>query len=289
MGAALQSQSVARLSYSLNTPEILIATVFTLLVFLVVVGGVKKVESATAKIIPIATIVYIIMCTCVILLNVQRLPSALADIMRGAFDFKSAIGGVSTYSAFSAIKEGYLRGLLSNEAGAGTSSMAESRADIPPSDVGLLGVLEILFDTMLLCTLTAFSVLLVCDDPSGDGMKIVSDTFKNALGNFSEPLLFILIFAFAYSTVVCWYYYGTLSCEFVFGKKRTAKFTAVFLAFVFVGFLIPESILITLSDSFLFVMSVISLFAVLKNSERIVRLSENCGLLKAKRSKKSDV
>ena len=186
------------------------------------------------------------------------------------------------------VTEGFARGLLSNEAGAGTSSMAQSRSHAShPSVVGLFGISEIFFDTILLCSLTGFTVLLGTDDLSGSGISIVLRSIEGTLGLFSAPLFLLLIFLFAYSTIICWYYYAS-ECAFYLTRKRSGKiFTALFALFVFMGPLFSESLVIYTSDLMLFVMTIITLSTLIKNAERIIDLSADCGFIKLK-SKNSD-
>ena len=282
MGSALQLQSLILSSgESDRNHKYILAIVFTLLVALVIKGGAKKIENVTAVVIPLSTIIYIILCLKVVLCNISRLPETLKNIMTSAFNFRSFGGGVSSFLAIKALKEGYARGLLSNEAGAGTSAMAESRSNASPCDVGILGMCEVFFDTVLLCTLTGLTVLLSGVNLSQkNGVLIVRDALSSVLGGGAGIILFLLIFAFAYATVVCWYYYGLESFRFVFKKEKPLIFSALFLFFTFSGFLIPTGTLIGITDYILLFMSIMTLSILYKNSERVVRLSEQSGLLK---------
>ena len=294
MGTALQSKSALSATSSfIKIPPAVISVFFSFLVVITVFGGYRKIEGVTAALIPVATAIYAAICLGVIITNVDRVPSVLAAVMREAFDFKSAVGGVSVFLLSKTVKEGYARGLLSNEAGAGTSAMAESRSRSPhPAAVGLLGMCEVLFDTILLCTLTALAVLVgIPGEISGDGIEIVIEAFTPLLSSLAAPLVSALIMSFAYSTVVCWYFYGCESLSFIFGGRgRNALYIALFIGSTFGGFLLPEWLLITVSDYILFFMSAITLFTLIKSSERIRDLSEQYGLLNSKRRlKNSDV
>ena len=288
MGAALQSKSAVE-SAALATegnPSVF-ALVFTLLVLLVVLRGGGFVESVTAIAIPCATVVYVILCLSLIAFNIGKIPSVLSAVFRDAFNFRSAVGGTLGFLFSRSVKEGFARGLLSNEAGAGTSAMAQSRAEREhPAEVGLLGIVEVFFDTVLLCGLTGIAVLCAVPDPSAyeSGMEIVTLAVSSLFGGAGRLIIFLLIALFAYSTVICWYFYGTQCMKFLFGREKSRIYTVLFIYSVFVGFLIPSSILIYTSDYFLLFMSVLTLLTLLKSSERIIGLSEQYGLLK-----KSDV
>lgn len=282
MGSALQVKSFTdSLGGTVKIPEYVLSIFFVALVLSVILGGVKKISKVTSWAIPLSTLVYIILCLAVILKNIEKAPCVFANILSDAFNLKSIGGGVSSFIAMRALKEGYARGLLSNEAGAGTSAMAQSTSGGTPADAGLLGMIEVFFDTALLCMLTGFAVLFSGVDTLGlSGMEIVYNAFFAALGKSAVIIVFFLVFSFAFSTLICWYYYGTECVFFVFGKRRSPVYFAVFITLTATGFLIPINILISASDYLLFFMSVITVATLYKNSESIVLLSERCGLLK---------
>jgi AGCS family alanine or glycine:cation symporter len=125
-----------------------------------------------------------------------------------------------------------------------------------------------------------FAVLLAVPTPENfdSGIEIVKESLIR-LGDFSSPLLSVSVFAFAFSTVICWYYYGLCSLSYLTDGYKNL-FTFLFIIAVFLGALTPLSPLIALSDYLLLFLSIISLSAVIKNSDRLVYLSENEGLLK---------
>ena len=292
MGSALQSRSAVSATQRLiKANPIILALIFAFLCAAVVLGGAKKIENATSVIIPVATIVYIIICLVMIIGNARSMTSILSNIISDALNFRSAVGGVSAFFISNSLKEGYSRGLLSNEAGAGTSAMAQTRSkNLTPSDVGLLGMCEVFFDTSLLCMLTGFAVLSSLDnEPYGaGGMEIVLSAVRSSVGRGGECAVILLVFAFAYSTVICWYYYGRECFEYLFKDRGGAVFTSVYILFSFIGFIVSESTLIRLTDTILFLMSLLTVSALIKNSERIVILSEDGRLLKkSDRGKKS--
>ncbi len=282
MGCALQSESFVSSVSTVKIPDCIFALAFAIPIIAVIKGGAKKISSVTSVIIPMATLIYISICLSVILKHISELPSAVNKILAEAFNFPSITGGVSAFFGTKAIKEGYARGLLSNEAGAGTSSMAQARSNMSAAEVGLLGILEVFFDTTVLCTLTGLAVAVSGVDASGfsGGIEIISSVFKNTLGYASTVILTVLIFAFAFSTVVCWYYYGSECLEYLFKTKKSGWYTALFVFFTLFGFIVSTDVLIAVSDVLLFFMSVITVAVLYKNSERILVLSERHGLLK---------
>lgn len=281
MGSALQARSaIESVSKENGSIFYVSALIFTVLTAISIFGGGAKIEKITLYLIPIASLTYIILSLGVIFLNFSRIPYVISLIFNSAFSPEAALGGTGGFLISAKIREGFCRGLLSNEAGAGTSSMAHSRnQDDTPSAVGILGITEVFVDTVLLCTLTALTVLLSVPSPEqySSGIEIISAAIST-LGNFSTPLLSFSVIAFAYSTVICWYYYGETSIEFI-TKKKTKFFPFVFLASLFLGCIFPSDFLITVSDYLLFFMTILSLLAVMKNSDRLVNLSEKEGII----------
>jgi AGCS family alanine or glycine:cation symporter len=279
MGAAMQSQSaVSFAEKTLSINPFVFSFFFTAVVLISIVRGAKKIEKITCYIIPLATIVYILLCFVVIFRNFSDFFGIVIGILKSAFEFKSAAYGALVFLSSESLREGFARGLLSNEAGAGTSAMAESRSESREAcDVGLLGASEVFFDTTLLCTLTGLAILSsgVSLDSLPSAISLIISAFSSALGVGSTVIMFLLICAFSYSTVICWYYYGSVCCAFLFKKRFERLYIFFFLAFVLFGFLISESAMIALSDYLLFFMTVITLSVLIKKSERIVLLSEN--------------
>jgi AGCS family alanine or glycine:cation symporter len=247
---------------------------------LAILGGTQRIEKFTSFIIPAATLLYVFLTLAVILRNPGRIPHVFKLIISDAFAFDSALGGSAAFIIISKMREGFSRGLLSNEAGAGTSAFAHARnRDESPVSVGLVGMCEVLFDTVVLCMLTGIAVLISVPSPESysSGLEIVKSALSS-LGSFATPALTISIFAFAYSTVICWYYYGKCALSY-FTKKGEPVFALLFILSVFFGAIAPSGTLIVISDYLLFFSTIISLATVIKNSDRLRFLSENEGLI----------
>jgi AGCS family alanine or glycine:cation symporter len=212
------------------------------------------------------------MCFCVIFYNIDRFSTVISSIFLSAFSFKSAAGGITAI----AIKEGFARGILSNEAGVGTSAMAHLRSGRrSPHLAGLFGMCEVFFDTTLLCSLTGLAILLSVDNISAfeTPMSLVFKAFSSSLGAISV-LLLPIIFAFAYATLICWFYYGVEYCRLYFGVRREI-FLLAFLSFVLLAHLLPSVPLLSITDFVLLFMAILTLAAVVKKVDRICFLSKN--------------
>jgi len=283
MGAAMQSMTVIELSGEIfNTPPHFVGVFLVVLVLFAILGGAGLIEKITLFLIPVSTVVYIILCLVTIFCNLTNLPKVLEVIIEEAFTFRGATGGFFAALMSKQVKEGYSRGILSNEAGAGTSSFAHSRSGIMhPSTRGLFGIVEVFFDTGVLCMLTALAILSSGASLEGarSAMSLVLSSVGTPLGAASGMLLLLCCFTFAYSTVICWYYYGTVSVREFFGKRATPLFLPVFCLFVFFGGFLGEGLLVSVTDLSLLVLSVLTSFALIKNSDRIRTLSESGGLI----------
>ena len=219
MGASLQAAALVDVAESSVgfTPFLTVALLVVMLVP-ALIGGVNKIEKITEKLIPLTTIIYITMCFAVIFMNFDRLSATLSSIISSALSRDALLGG----GVALAIKEGFSRGVMSNEAGSGTSALAHARSmDRTPHLAGLFGICEVLFDTTLLCTLTGVAILVSCPDVGAYStpMALVFASFDSSLGGISRLILPIIL-CFAYSTIICWFYYGVVSCEGFFGGHR---------------------------------------------------------------------
>lgn len=192
-----------------------------------IIAGADRIGRITSKIIPPLTGAYIILSVFIIVQHRIMIGDILADIIVSAFTTKAAAGGVFGFSVREAVRFGVMRGIFSNEAGCGTSPTAHASADaVSPQHQGCLGVVEVVFDTHILCTLSAF-VLLIADRRFGcmpwgtenDSSAITLDAFENLGGRLAYVFLIVAIILFAYSTIIAQYYYGCCAVRFLSTKK----------------------------------------------------------------------
>lgn len=274
MGSAMQSSALLDSAEQTLSLKPAVTLIILLILFMpCLIGGARKIENITEIIIPLTTIIYIIGCIAVIIVNFSRLDDAICEIISSAFSFRSALGGGVS---FLAIKEGFARGILSNEAGVGTSAMAHSRsAERTPHVAGLFAMCEVFFDSTLLCMLTGIAILVSVEEVSAfkTPMSLVSEAFSSALGSRIALILPFLIFAFAYSTLICWYFYGR-ECMSVFFPKIAWAFPPAFIIFIFISGSLRSQNLLYVIDIILLLMAFLTLSAIVKGSGRIARISE---------------
>lgn len=289
MGSAMQSSALASCAEAaLDIPIGLSSLIFLFAVIISVAGKSEKIAKITEKVIPLTTIIYIIMALSVIFVNISRIPQTLSLIVKSAFAPASVGGGALSFLFSKGLSEGFARGTLSNEAGTGTSSLAHSRTSTSePSMAGLAGIVEVFFDTGLLCVLTGLAILTSVDNVSSfsSPMKLVTAAFYSSLGEAGGALLLLSVFLFAYSTVICWYYYGVECFSFLTRKATHKLFSLVFFAFIPIGAVVGEIRLIPFTDTVILFMSLLTLSSLIISSDEICRRTEEAGLMKRKRKR----
>ena len=235
-----------------------------ILVALIIIGGIKSIARITAKLVPFMIILYIIGALIVITMNAAQLPSAIADIMTGAFSMQGAAGGMLGVMII-----GFQRAVFSNEAGLGSAAIAHSavRTDSPLTE-GFVALLEPFIDTVVVCTLTGL-VLVTCFDTgtimNGDvkGIELTSAAFESKL-SWSPVPLSIAAFLFAFSTMLAWAYYGTKGWTYIFGegKGKELTFSLIFCLFIVIGASVQLSAILDFADALIFVMAIPNLIGL---------------------------
>lgn len=197
----------------------------------VVLGKAKKISVVTSFLIPFLSGLYIVLSLIIIIPSADRLPEVGLDILNNAFSVKAAGGGIGGYLIMRAIRFGTTRGILSNEAGSGTSPTAHAGADAKsPHHQGCFGIFEVFFDTTVLCTLTGAVILLSDGCSRGyDGMKLTVYAFSSQAGDFAGIAVSVSALLFAYATVICQTGYGIAAVRFL-TKKRWAVYAYIFLS-----------------------------------------------------------
>ncbi len=276
MGSAIQSAAVSDIFHSaLDIPVAVSAALLSCLIYIGIHRGTKGIERATAFLVPFASVVFILLCFISILKNSDNILPTISLVFSEAFSPSAFSGGIVGFLCSRCITEGFARGILSNEAGIGTSAMAHSRADKrTPYVAGLFGIAEVVFDTVILCGLTALALLCSPVNPSAFStpMAYVFSAFKASVGTLAAPLLISSVFIFAYSTMICWYYYGGECARYIFSKK-TPLFSLAFFISSVCGALLGAGSLLVMTDTVIFFMAMITLSALVASHNRIYSLT----------------
>ncbi|MBR7132392.1 MAG: sodium:alanine symporter family protein [Clostridia bacterium] len=224
--------NAAVLSVGSSIPTRLISGIsFTVIVFAVIKGGAKRIGAVTEKAVPLMSVLYFLLSLGVIIVNRELLPNAFKMIFEGALKPKAVTGG-AVMSVITAISVGASRGIFSNEAGLGTSAMAHSAAyDADAKTQGLYGIFEVFTDTILICTLTALTIL--CSSVKIDygtiaSSELVASALSVCYGKAASPLLAVMTCFFALSSVLGWALYGDICISFLFGERGRGLFLRIY-------------------------------------------------------------
>lgn len=223
LGNIMQAQTVARsMEEAFALPPVLCGILLAGLLYGVICRGFSRISSVTLYLIPLTCAIYVGLCLFAIGKEIGALPGVLASIFRSAFSPSAALGGAGGLLLARVIRAGISRGLITHEAGCGTAPMAHAEADTDsPVRQGFFGIFEVFADTMILCSLTAFVLLIRIDRfPELDGMELVIAAFSVSLGKAAAPILALLVFCFATATMIGWSHYGKTCLDYLVRDRR---------------------------------------------------------------------
>ncbi|MGG1686558.1 alanine/glycine:cation symporter family protein [Pseudalkalibacillus sp. NRS-1564] len=247
-------------AFSIN--RLVIGLIITAITGLVIFGGVHRIANLSSVIVPVMAILYIVIAMIVLIMNVAELPSVIALIVKSAFGFEQALGG----AIGAAIMNGVKRGLFSNEAGMGSAPNAAATSTTShPAKQGLIQSLGVFVDTILVCSSTAFIILLAPVFQTGDvtGIELLQNSLNSHVGGWSGIFISVAIFLFAFSSIIGSYYYGETNIEFIKESKPALFiFRLATMAFVLIGSVSSLSLVWKMADLFMALMTVINLIAI---------------------------
>jgi len=249
-----------------NINPIIIGVVIAILTAITIFGGVKKIASTTAKLVPFMSALYISICLYIIAINYELVPKIIAEVISTAFNFR-AFG----FGALSTLLIGMQKGIFSSEVGLGTGSIVAVTADSESSaGNGLVQTFGIHFENILIAIITTLVICmsdyqsLILSDPNG--IEITLNAFKYHMGNLGPIIVTIVITLFGLSTVLTGYYYGESSLKFI---KKTNKLDIALLKIVTIlvlvfGSIISSESLWNITDIMVGIIAVINVYAIFK-------------------------
>ena len=263
--------------------SIVIGAIVAFIVALTLFGGVKRIGSVTERMVPFMAAVYIVCALCVVFTNLGSLGKIFVMIFKGAFSAEAALGGAFGITIMTTIQKGVGRGVFSNEAGLGSAPIAHAAtSETDPVKQGLYGIFEVFMDTIVICSLTALTVL--CGVESGvdiawgqsAGTELISAAFATVFGNKIAALIVAVgIGLFALSTILSWSLYGTRCFEFLFGGKGVGVFQTVFVFVIVIGATLKLDLVWNIADTLNGFMAIPNLIALLGLSGVVVKLTKN--------------
>ena len=251
IGDAVQTNSMALVGNSVfNIPLWLTGAVLTFLVWIVVVGGIKRIGEVTEKLVPTMAIFYIVGAMIIIIAKINMLPWALGEIFKSAFSGRAAIGGFAGATVAQAMRFGVARGIFSNEAGLGSASMAHAVAKTPhPARQGTIAMVGVMIDTLIICTMTGIVIVMTGSLETGfTSTQLTAHAFASVLGGVGGPIVAIGSLLFGYSTIITWCYYGQQCARYIAGPSVVKPYAWLFVIVAFLGSIAKVPLIWLLTD-----------------------------------------
>ena len=260
---------------NVDTLNLCIGIGLALVVAMVLVGGLKRIGNVAERLVPFMALVYVVLALGAVLLNADRIPAVFGSIIKGAFS-PSAITGGAVGSLFLSMKKGVSRGIFSNEAGLGTGSIAHAASDVDdPIRQGYFGIFEVFADTIVICSLTAFVILISGENIAygvAAGAELTIGGFTTVYGKWVSAITAVAMCCFAFSTIIGWGLYGTRCIEFLFGTGVNRGFMIVYSFVAIVGATMDLGLLWDIADTFNGMMVIPNLIALFLLSGTVAKL-----------------
>ena len=256
------------------------------IVGVVIIGGVKRIGQVASYLVPFMASFYILAGIAVILLRMTQIPAALASIVTSAFSFEAVGGGVFGYAIMAAMKQGFARGVFSNEAGLGSAPMAHAASSTDePAEQAMWGVFEVFVDTIVICTITSLTVLLsglplgeaALDSYTSNGAAAVAAFNPILPGTIGGVVIQISLLFFALSTILGWSYYGEQCWGYLTHDSKVVKalFKAVFALVCIVGATGSGKLMWDIADTLNGMMAIPNLVGLLALSGVVAQITRN--------------
>ncbi|RRN48760.1 sodium:alanine symporter family protein [Streptococcus suis] len=275
IGTFSQVNSItASLEMSFGLAPQLVSIVTAILIAFFIFGGIEKISDVSTKIVPFMAILYILASVIVLAMHFDQILPTLALVLKSAFSPAAAAGGFAGATVQQAIQRGIARGVFSNESGLGSAPIAAAAAKSDnPVEQGLISMTGTFIDTLIICTLTGFTIL-VTDQWSVEGLAgapLTQAAFATVFGNTGSIALTISLVLFAFTTILGWSYYGERCIEFLFGTKSILPYRLLFVAMVALGGFLKLDLIWTIADIVNGLMALPNLIALLALSPVIIK------------------
>jgi len=280
MGSAVQANAIAvSLSDTFRVNPQTCGIILAAVTLFVIAGGLRRISAMTFRLIPLMSGLYILMCVYIMVRNHSLLWEITAEIVGDALSAEAFGGGIAGFLTSRALRMGVTRGIVSNEAGCGTAPIAHAAAKVEhPAEQGVWGIFEVFLDTIVICTLTAYVVLISHRHGitlSADGMT----TAARALGAFiphADVILCAAVLVFAFCTIICWFHYGAESLAALSHRPAIRRLYALlYAASAGFGCIISGGIVWSLADLFISAMTAVNIVAILLRVKEIKSETDN--------------
>ncbi|MGD6857185.1 alanine/glycine:cation symporter family protein [Bacillus infantis] len=260
---SVQSNTISlAFNQSFGISRLWIGIVLAVFTAVIIFGGVKRIAHVSQVLVPVMAVLYLILAIVILMMNVTEIPAMFGLIIESAFGFREAAGGAMGAAVMMGIK----RGLFSNEAGMGSAPNAAATAAVThPAKQGLIQTLGVFVDTILICSATAFIILLSGDYAGTNltGIELTQSALATHIGSWASYFVAIAILLFAFSSVIGNYYYGETNIEFI-KESKTALFIyrLAVIGMVIFGAAVDLEVVWGLADLFMGIMAIINLIAI---------------------------
>ncbi len=278
IGNTVQSNSVAdSLDTALGVPGWVTGLVMAVLVFSVILGGIRRIARVAETLVPIMGIIYVAGALIILAANYAEIPQGVARIFTDAFSGTAAAGGFAGAGVIAAIQFGVARGLFSNEAGLGSAPIAHAAARTDrPVRQGVVGMLGTFIDTIIVCTMTALVIVTTGAWTSGEnGAGLTTLAFSQGLPGPGDFVVAFGLVIFAFSTTLTWAYYAERCMEYLIGVRGFLVFRLLWVVAVFVGAVASLRLIWSLADVTMALMAIPNLVALLLLSPVVFRISRD--------------
>lgn len=265
IGNMVQANTMAQaLATGFNVPEMATGIGVVVLVGLVTMGGIKRIAKIAEGIVPTMVVIYVVGAVIILALNLTKIPAAFGEIFYYAFNPAPAAGGFAGSAVALSIRYGIARGIFSNEAGLGASSIVHAQATNHPVRQGMWGIWEVFIDTIIVATMTGLVIIVTGAITSGStSAELASEAFTIGLPGSGGILVLLCLILFSYTTMLTWNFYGEKSWEYLFGTWVITPYRIIFLGFLFVGAIGGLQLVWAIADTLNGIMAIPNLIALL--------------------------
>lgn len=278
VGAIVDTNSICiSVHAQFGIPTIATGIAFSILTAIVILGGITRIGDVCQWLTPFMCGIYVIAGLAVIVLNIREVPGALGEIFKGAFTPAGATGGFVGTTFMIMVTKGMARGLFSNEAGLGSSTIIHSSAIVKhPVEQGIWGATEVFVDTLIVASITGLAIVISGAWKTGlDGAALTMKAFEMALpGKIGSYIVMLSAILFGYSCLISANYYCEKAAEYLFGKHSAIPIRIVWCIFIIIGSIGGLKFVWDLADTCNGLMAIPNLVALLVLSPIVVRLTK---------------
>lgn len=269
---SVQSNTItAAFNSTFNANKLIVGIILTVLTLIIIFGGVNRIAKISSILVPIMAVAYIVIALFIIIMNFNQIPSLFKTIFENAFGIKQVVGG----GIGAALLQGIKRGLFSNEAGMGSAPNAAATATVShPAKQGLIQTLGVFTDTLIICTSTAFIILLSGAplDGSVKGIELTQMALVSQVGSWGGTFISICILLFAFSSIIGNYYYGETNIQFITENKVVLYgYRILVAAMVLFGSIASMDLVWNIADVFMGLMAILNLIAIVLLSKIAIK------------------